>query len=56
MCGIIGINSKNNIKENLIKCLKNLEYRGYDSVGIYLNELIKTKGRVNDLEKKYLIH
>ena len=51
MCGIIGITSKNNIKNNLIKCLKNLEYRGYDSVGIYLKDLIKTKGRVNDLEK-----
>ena len=51
MCGIIGIVSKNNIKDKLIKCLKNLEYRGYDSVGIYLNSLIKTKGRVNDLEK-----
>ena len=51
MCGIIGITSKNNIKFDLIKCLKNLEYRGYDSVGIYLNKLIKTKGRVSDLEK-----
>ena len=51
MCGIIGISSKDNIKENLITCLKNLEYRGYDSVGIYLNKIIKTKGRVNDLEK-----
>ena len=49
MCGIIGINSTSNIKNNLIKCLKNLEYRGYDSVGVYLDKLIKTKGRVNDL-------
>lgn len=51
MCGIIGISSKKDIKNNLMKCLKNLEYRGYDSVGIYLKELIKTKGRVSDLEK-----
>lgn len=50
MCGIIGITSNYDVKDKLIKCLKNLEYRGYDSVGIYLNELIKTKGRVSDLE------
>lgn len=49
MCGIIGITSKNNIKNDLIKCLSNLEYRGYDSVGVYINKLIKTKGRVKDL-------
>lgn len=49
MCGIIGITSKSNVKENLIKCLSNLEYRGYDSVGVYLNKLIKIKGRVKDL-------
>lgn len=52
MCGIIGINSKYPVKKNLIKCLENLEYRGYDSVGIYLNQLIKTIGRVSDLKKK----
>lgn len=51
MCGIIGITSNKFIKKDLIKCLSNLEYRGYDSVGVYLNKLIKLKGRVNDLEK-----
>jgi len=51
MCGIIGIVSNSFIKDDLIKCLNNLEYRGYDSVGIYLDKLIKTKGRVNDLIK-----
>lgn len=51
MCGIIGITSNKNIKKDLIKCLKNLEYRGYDSVGIFLKEIIKTKGRISDLEK-----
>lgn len=51
MCGIIGISSNYLIKDQLIKCLKNLEYRGYDSVGIYLNKLVKTIGRVSDLEK-----
>ncbi len=51
MCGIIGITSKEEIKKDLIQGLENLEYRGYDSVGIYLNELIKIKGRVHDLKK-----
>ncbi|MBI5393166.1 glutamine--fructose-6-phosphate transaminase (isomerizing) [Candidatus Woesearchaeota archaeon] len=35
MCGIVGIISKHNfsIKNSLLKSLKKLEYRGYDSVG-----------------------
>ena len=33
----------------IMAMVSNLEYRGYDSVGVYLNKLIKTKGRVNDL-------
>ncbi len=35
MCGIVGINSEKpfSIKDKLIKSLKRLEYRGYDSVG-----------------------
>lgn len=38
MCGIIGIVSKKpvSVKYNLLKCLKKLEYRGYDSVGYAL--------------------
>ncbi len=41
----------------LIKGLKRLEYRGYDSVGLALNEsigfhLFKTKGKVADFESK----
>ena len=49
MCGIIGITSKKYIKNDLLKCLSNLEYRGYDSVGVYINKLIKKEGRVKDL-------
>ena len=38
MCGIIGaISFKKNIKNILIDGLKNLENRGYDSCGIFLN-------------------
>ena len=50
MCGIIGISSKNLIKDKLLTGLKNLEYRGYDSVGIYLDDLYKLVGRVSNLE------
>ena len=34
MCGIIGIIGNSNISDRLLKGLKNLEYRGYDSAGI----------------------
>ncbi|HOG73799.1 MAG TPA: hypothetical protein PLP47_02565, partial [Methanofastidiosum sp.] len=35
MCGIVGIinHQKISIKNDLLKSLKRLEYRGYDSVG-----------------------
>ena len=60
MCGIIGINSNKSVSSNIINSLKKLEYRGYDSAGIatlsngQINE-IKSKGRVDDLEKNSLI-
>ena len=34
MCGIVGVVSNNNVNEKLFKSLSNLEYRGYDSVGM----------------------
>ncbi len=34
MCGIVGIVSQGEINQKLFKCLCNLEYRGYDSVGV----------------------
>ncbi|WP_185861923.1 glutamine--fructose-6-phosphate transaminase (isomerizing) [Blattabacterium cuenoti] len=57
MCGIIGYLGYREAYPILINGLKKLEYRGYDSSGIaifYENEcsLYKTKGRVNELEKK----
>ena len=57
MCGIIGCVGYDDAKNVLIKGLKALEYRGYDSAGIaVLNnnkcEVTKCKGRVNALEEK----
>ena len=44
MCGIVGISSKKKISsKELIKCLKKLEYRGYDSAGISMNFFGKSK-------------
>lgn len=39
MCGIVGIVSKTDfsVKKDLLKALRKLEYRGYDSVGFALN-------------------
>lgn len=56
MCGIVGYIGKKNAKDILIKGLKQLEYRGYDSSGIALfnNDLkiVKSIGRINNLEAK----
>ena len=38
MCGIIGYIGKQNAKPILLKALKSLEYRGYDSCGISVIE------------------
>ena len=54
MCGIVAYNGANEAYPILIKGLKKLEYRGYDSAGIsILNGDIQTykkKGKVKDLE------
>ena len=55
MCGIVGYIGDQEAYPILIKSLKRLEYRGYDSAGIALindsDELnvYKTKGKVADL-------
>lgn len=56
MCGIVGVTGKDSAVQILLKGLKRLEYRGYDSAGIYVNDqdgheyLVKEKGRIADLE------
>lgn len=59
MCGIIGYTGYNEARNILIKGLKTLEYRGYDSAGIavynktYNQTLVtKCKGRVDNLDEK----
>lgn len=56
MCGIVGIIGKNNATEVLVQGLEKLEYRGYDSAGIYVtgqeqqDYLIKSLGKIADLQ------
>lgn len=56
MCGIVGVTGSNRSVEILINGLKSLEYRGYDSAGIYVNDqnghdyLVKRQGRIANLE------
>lgn len=38
MCGIVGYIGNNAVADMLLDGLKNLEYRGYDSAGLALND------------------
>lgn len=54
MCGIVGYIGQKKAHEVILNGLKRLEYRGYDSAGIAINEdglaVIKQKGKVGELE------
>ncbi|NYS49633.1 glutamine--fructose-6-phosphate transaminase (isomerizing) [Streptococcus danieliae] len=58
MCGIVGVVGNPNATDILLQGLEKLEYRGYDSAGIYVSNgaesgrLVKANGRIADLEAK----
>ncbi|MGO2198830.1 MAG: glutamine--fructose-6-phosphate transaminase (isomerizing) [Pseudolactococcus laudensis] len=58
MCGIVGVVGNKNARDILMQGLEKLEYRGYDSAGIFVTnqnqnaKLIKSVGRIADLREK----
>ena len=55
MCGIIGAASSRSVGKILVNGLKRMEYRGYDSAGLVLNQdelafQLRTLGKVSNLE------
>ena len=55
MCGIVGITGNEAVSSNIIGALKKLEYRGYDSTGVAVDDgqsiqTHKTVGKVADLK------
>ena len=54
MCGIVGITGNKLVSDILVKGLKRLEYRGYDSSGIAVSNsgihVFKAKGKISELE------
>src|SRR3989442_12257862 len=58
MCGIIGCVNDEAVAPILLRGLKRVEYRGYDSAGVAtVSESVirvpKAAGRIGDLERKY---
>ncbi|BCP57344.1 glutamine--fructose-6-phosphate aminotransferase [isomerizing] [Streptococcus parasuis] len=57
MCGIVGVVGNTNATDILIQGLEKLEYRGYDSAGIFITggeqaHLVKAVGRIAELSAK----
>lgn len=57
MCGIVGIVGNEQATSILVNGLEKLEYRGYDSAGIFVADekedfLIKSQGRIKELAEK----
>ncbi|MGM0293308.1 glutamine--fructose-6-phosphate transaminase (isomerizing) [Enterococcus sp. 1001283B150225_161107_E12] len=57
MCGIVGMIGLENVTPGLINGLEKLEYRGYDSAGIFVSNgkqdhLVKARGRIQNLKDK----
>ncbi|HEL1584465.1 TPA: glutamine--fructose-6-phosphate transaminase (isomerizing) [Streptococcus suis] len=57
MCGIVGVVGNTNATDILIQGLEKLEYRGYDSAGIFVtggdqSHLVKAVGRIAELSAK----
>ena len=61
MCGIVGVVGYKPAPELLIAGLRQLEYRGYDSVGISVFKqgeikTLKTKGRIDNIDAKLILN
>ena len=58
MCGIVGFTGRSQAAPILLKGLKRLEYRGYDSAGLAVRDgdamavVVKATGKLNKLEEK----
>ncbi|MBI2653527.1 glutamine--fructose-6-phosphate transaminase (isomerizing) [Candidatus Woesearchaeota archaeon] len=57
MCGIVGVVSNDNVNEKLFNGLANLEYRGYDSVGMCIAndskfDIKKGVGKLDEVHKR----
>ena len=50
MCGIVGVVGNRNATDILMQGLEKLEYRGYDSAGIFV-----TNGKTSSLVKSVLM-
>lgn len=58
MCGIVGIIGSESVSVDIVRCLERLEYRGYDSAGMALQEagevyVYKGVGYVKDVFREY---